>query len=227
LDLERPHDAGRSRRRRRLAFEVALGVIAVAAVVVFVMNRDRPPDLGSNAALAEELLDMSQADIQARNAQIDVGLPPVGEELSDEQLSAAKEVTRVDSRNTKRLKEIVDRYGWPGKTLVGEQGASAAWLIVQHAVHDRPFQKRSLKLMSESEPGEVDDKDVAFLTDRDRVLDKRDQVYGTQFHCVNGSHEPYPIEDLENVDDRRDRVGLDSLDDEQERQIEAYGDCPD
>jgi hypothetical protein len=170
---------------------------------------------------------MSQADIQARTAQIDAGLPAVGKQLSDEQLRAAEEVTRVDKRNSRRLKQIVNRYGWPGKSLVGEQGASAAWVIVQHAVHDRPFQKQALKLMSESEPGEVDDKDVAFLTDRDRVLDKRPQVYGTQFRCVDGSHEPYPIEDEADVDDRRDRVGLDSLAEERDRQIEAYGECPD
>lgn len=227
MDLERPADAPRSRRKRRLAFEVAFGVIAVGAVLIYVINRDREPDLGSNPDIAEELLEMSAEDIQARNAQIDVGLPPVGEELSRSQLKAAEEVTRVDERNTKRLKEIVDRYGWPGKTLVGEQGASAAWLIVQHAVHDRPFQKEALKLMAEADRGEVDDKDLAFLVDRDRVLDRRDQVYGTQFHCVDGEHEPYPIEDAGDVDDRRDRVGLDTLEDERERQDEAYGPCPD
>ncbi len=216
----------RRRRKRRLIFEIAIGVIAVAAVSVYVVVRDRPPDLGSNPKLAEELLDLSEADIQARNAQIKAGLPPVGEELKGEQLEAAQEVQRVDRRNTTRLKAIVERYGWPGKSLVGEQGASAAWLVAQHALHDRAFQKRALSLMRKAGDGEVDPKDVAFLTDRDRILDRKKQVYGTQFHCVDGDHEPYPIEDPDNIDRRRASVGLDTLDEDRDRQLEIYGRCP-
>jgi len=199
----------------------------VAAVTVYVIVRDRPPDLGSDPALAEDLLELGEADIQARNAQIEAGLPAVGQEIKGEQLEAAQEVVRVDKRNTSRLKEIVERYGWPGKSLVGEQGASAAWLIAQHAVHDRPFQKHALALMKEAGSEEVDPKDVAFLTDRDRILDRKKQIYGTQFRCVDGEHEPYAIEDPDDVDERRDRAGLDTLEDERDRQREVYGECPD
>ena len=35
--------------------------------------------------------------------------------------------------NTSRLKEIVDEKGWPGRDLAGEEGADAAWLLLQHA----------------------------------------------------------------------------------------------
>src|SRR5437868_14544604 len=47
-----------------------------------------------------------------------------------------KKFDEVDRKNTARLKEIVDRHGWPGKTLVGDDGARAAWLLVQHADKD-------------------------------------------------------------------------------------------
>jgi len=46
--------------------------------------------------------------------------------------SAAKRVVSAVRRNTARLREIVSEYGWPGRSLVGEDGADAAWLLLQH-----------------------------------------------------------------------------------------------
>jgi hypothetical protein len=34
--------------------------------------------------------------------------------------------------NTARLREIVSAHGWPGRSLVGGDGATAAWLLLQH-----------------------------------------------------------------------------------------------
>jgi hypothetical protein len=226
LDLEAQAADRRRRRKRRLIFEIAVAVALVAAVTVYVIVRDRPPDLGSDPVLAEELLDLGEADIQARNAQVEAGLPAPGQELRGEQLEAAKELQRVYKRNATRLKDIVARHGWPGKSLVGAQGADAAWLVIWHAVHDRPFQKHALSLMKEAGADEVDRADIAFLEDRDRVLDRKKQIYGTEFRCVDGEHQPYPIEDPDDVDERRERVGLDTLEDERGRQREAYGECP-
>ena len=36
-------------------------------------------------------------------------------------------------RNTMFLRELVESSGWPGRDLVGEDGADAAWLLLQHA----------------------------------------------------------------------------------------------
>jgi uncharacterized protein DUF6624 len=44
-----------------------------------------------------------------------------------------RRVLEVVSSNTQRLRAIVERYGWPGRSLVGEDGADAAWLLLQHA----------------------------------------------------------------------------------------------
>jgi hypothetical protein len=32
--------------------------------------------------------------------------------------------------------EILDTYGWPGKRLVGDDGAEAAWMLALHAMPD-------------------------------------------------------------------------------------------
>ncbi|PCI18997.1 hypothetical protein COB64_04490 [Candidatus Wolfebacteria bacterium] len=58
--------------------------------------------------------------------------------------------TSVDKKNTQRMKEIIDEYGWPTKSMVGWHAANKAWLLVQHADHDVEFQKKCLKLMKEA-----------------------------------------------------------------------------
>jgi hypothetical protein len=44
------------------------------------------------------------------------------------------EMEAVHRRNAARLREVLARVGWPGRALVGDDGASAAWRIVQHAI---------------------------------------------------------------------------------------------
>lgn len=123
-----------------------------------------------------------------------------------------KKVWEIDKRNTEWLKNIVHEHGWPRRSLIGSDGAHNAWLLVQHADHDRAFQKKCLDLMRDLAPlGEVSPSDVAYLTDRVLVADGKKQRYGTQFHTVNGKLEPKPIEDEANVDKRRKSAGLPSM----------------
>jgi hypothetical protein len=124
----------------------------------------------------------------------------------------AAALREIDRRNTARMKEIVDRYGWPGFALVGKDGEQAAWLLVQHADRDHAFQKRCLVLVTEAvRGGQAAAEHLAYLTDRVRVAEKRKQVYGTQFHYVGSRLEPEPIEDESHVDSRRQAMGLPSM----------------
>ena len=213
----------RARRKRRLVLEVVAIVVVLGVLLAVILSRGED-DFGTNPELARELLVMEQEDVDARRAAAKFPVA-VGQKLSDDHEAALDRVKDVDERNTERLKEIIDEHGWPGRTLVGEAAASSAWLIVQHT-SDRKFQKRALKLMQEAGPDEVDQKDLAYLVDRDRVFDGKKQVYGTQFHCVDGEHEPFPIADEEDVDERRRKIGLHSIADERERELEVYGPCP-
>lgn len=51
---------------------------------------------------------------------------------------------RVDRDNTAALKRIVAEHGWPGRTLVGEEAAEAAWLLAQ-VRHEAPFLRVEVK----------------------------------------------------------------------------------
>lgn len=111
----------------------------------------------------------------------------------------------AEAARTARIREIVAAHGWPGRALVGDDGASAAWLLVQHADDDPEFQDRALELMRIAvEAGDADAAELAYLTDRVRVAQDRPQVYGTQF----GPTGPRPIEDPDELDERRAAVGL-------------------
>ena len=127
----------------------------------------------------------------------------------------------IDAKHTKRMREIVAEIGWPTVSKVGAEGASNAWLLVQHADHDVDFQEHCLQLMNEAPTGEVSVTDIAYLTDRVCVNRGRGQLYGTQFTQEGGKHIPRMIEDEKNVDARRAKVGMGPLS-EQIQMMYAY-----
>jgi hypothetical protein len=156
-----------------------------------------------NEELRKELADRVKEDQDARQAMI--GSKTFNAEF-------VKKVEEIDKRNTAWLKGAIDKHGWPGNSLVGEEGAHNAWLLVQHADRDRPFQKRCLELLKGAvRKGEAAGKDLAYLTDRVLVGEGKKQLYGTQFTLKDGELAPSPIEDEANVDKRRKEVGLDTL----------------
>jgi hypothetical protein len=141
-------------------------------------------------ALRAELLDLKEADQAFR------------QRLHEE--------AEAEAARTVRIREIVVAHGWPGRALVGDDGASAAWLLVQHADDDPEFQDRALELMGEAvDAAEADPGELAYLTDRVRVAQGKPQVYGTQF----GPTGPHPIEHPDTLDERRKSLGLEPFDD--------------
>ncbi|OGH91639.1 MAG: hypothetical protein A2534_00925 [Candidatus Magasanikbacteria bacterium RIFOXYD2_FULL_39_9] len=118
--------------------------------------------------------------------------------------------SEIDRLNTERIKIIISQYGWPGKSLVGEEGANGVWLLVQHADHDVEFQKHALKFLQEAVANEEAEKsNEAYLVDRIKVNTGQPQLFGTQFYeDEKGQFGPRPIEDPENVEERRRIFGL-------------------
>ena len=150
----------------------------------------------SNLVTDAEILAMAEEDQAARRRVMAPNEPTPAD---------FARLTAMDERNTARMKEIVKTHGWPGKSLVGDDGSRRAWLLVQHADRDVAFQKECLALLEEAvKSGEADGVNLAYLADRVATAEGRKQVYGTQF----GDGEPLPIEDEANVDARRKAIGL-------------------
>jgi hypothetical protein len=120
-----------------------------------------------------------------------------------------EKVEKIDHENTEALKAMVATYGWPGRSLVGENGANDAWLLVQHADKDHAFQRQVLALL---EPlvarGEVSPHHFAYLYDRLAVADKRPQRFGTQ---CDDKGDPGAVEDPPPLDARRAAYGMSTM----------------
>jgi hypothetical protein len=172
-------------------------------------------------ALRKELLAMEKEDQDIRVAVIQA-LGEKGISLGDDKpitdpallkifLEQSGKMAAADQKSRDRLQRIVDKHGWPGRSLVGKDGAHAAWLLAQHADADLAFQKRCLGLMKAAPHGEVEPRDIAYLTDRVLVGEKKKQLYGTQLLRQGGKFVAQPIEDEANADKRRADVGLPPL----------------
>lgn len=119
----------------------------------------------------------------------------------------------VHERNNIRIKEIISEHGWPGLSLVGKDGAEAAWLVVQHAVLDKEFMKSCLSLLRDAvDSGEAEGWCFAYLQDRVLTMDGKPQKYGSQ-HDIdqNGRVFPMPIEEPTKIDVLRKELGLEPL----------------
>ncbi len=120
------------------------------------------------------------------------------------------EMERVHLENAALLERVFDAIGWPGRGLLGDDGAGAAFLILQHAISRPDLQRRGLALMLDAIPqGQANALDAAYLTDRIAVMEGAPQTFGTQFDWdAHALLSPAPIIDPENVDERREAVGL-------------------
>lgn len=164
-------------------------------------------DSGPDAALRDQLLAREQTDQAIRDTLIHIMQRGGGTTPSDS--AVWLRMRAIDSANTTWLKQVVAEHGWPGRSLVGRDGADAAYLIAQHAVHDAAFQAEALRLMEAAyRAGEMEGRQVAYLTDRVAVQAGKPQRYGSQFKITDDGIVLDPIEDSAFVDLRRAAIGL-------------------
>jgi uncharacterized protein DUF6624 len=179
----------------RLACVVALGVACHPA-----------EKLPSTAVLAEA---RQQLEARGRTDQAVREGFGVGGVVDTSQAFAMQ---RTDSVNTAWLKAYVARWGWPTSGQIGRPAVEAAFLIVQHAVHDTAFMRAMLPAVEQAHRrGDLDGVSVAMLRDRIEVKAGHGQTYGTQLSLKNGRWLLDPIADSAHVDERRRSMGLSPL----------------
>ena len=130
-----------------------------------------------------------------------------------EQLSAiGKKMAAVDSINVVKITSILDKYGWLGPSVIGDDGNSTLFIVIQHA--HLATQEKYLPMMREAvAKGNAKPRSLALLEDRVALREGRKQIYGSQVYVGLGPKEKYvlPLEDPANVDRRRAKVGLPRL----------------
>lgn len=132
--------------------------------------------------------------------------------LHDELLALAAQPDCLRARE--RLWDILDDHEcWPGRSLVGDDGEEAAWLVAQRAIDDVGLQRRALEYLEWAvDLDEADPVHLAYLHDRVRMNDGKEQLYGSQFVLDDdGELVPWHMDDPTKVEARRRRLGLPSL----------------
>ena len=109
-----------------------------------------------------------------------------------------------DRENQLFLDSIIDKYGWPGNSLIGEDGARTAFLFAQHADEDLKFQEKCLKFMKKAlAKDDVFRPDFAYLVDRIMLKKIGSQLFGSQCMVVDGIFQPRPLYDTKRVNTLR------------------------
>lgn len=130
-----------------------------------------------------------------------------------------KQIHYNDSVNLVRIEKIIDEYGWPGKTLVGEDAADIAFLVLQHCA-DVGVMEKYLPLIEKAvSEDELDKPSLALFVDRIRMFKGEEQLYGTQLSYNDSTKilQLYPVVDEQNLNKRRAEMGLISIEDYLER----------
>lgn len=192
------------REDRRLVYRWAGETIGLRIEAISDATTPADDDALDDAdAIRERLLRIDRIDTALRTPWSDGGFSDAALEA---QLQAQVQAAMA------WLREVVDRHGWPGRSLVGEEAAAAACRLLQHADGPREFQDRCLRLIAQAaRDGEMSLRDLAYLTDALRVQRGRRQCFGTKFRRRGSALVPCPIERPAQVDARRREMGLEPL----------------
>lgn len=127
-----------------------------------------------------------------------------------------EEMEKLHIHNAKVLSEIIDQIGYPTIDKVGKEASDAAWLIIQHAIGNPKFMKKSVTLLEKAVcENRADPINLAYLKDRIAVLEGTPQPYGTQFDWdEKGELSPNTFEETKKVNQRRKKIGLNSMEDQ-------------
>jgi hypothetical protein len=173
-----------------------------------------------NQELADELEKMVEIDqLVASNA-----FPPKNySHLTQEKWEIFKD--SVYLKNQKRAKEMLDKNGFIGFDLAGENGSRNFWLIAQHSDHNPEFQKEVLvEMKKEVDKQNANSTNYGLLVDRVNLNTGKAQIYGTQvsYNINNGQAYPKKLEDSINVNKRRKSIGLEPIEEYLNRMSEMH-----
>jgi hypothetical protein len=134
---------------------------------------------------------------------------------------------KQDSVNLIKVEEIISKFGYPGKMLVGEPTNEAVWYVIQHSDKIPKY----LPLIQEAtEKNEIPFTLFAMMQDRFLTSQGNEQIYGTQaagrkiINKETGKEEYFryilPIKNPELVNELRKKAGFTSTVEENAKRME-------
>lgn len=127
-----------------------------------------------------------------------------------------KGAENFDADNLERLKKIVTEQGYPGLHQVGQD---IGLHVVFHHFSPEDNEQYFYKVLKEAVfTGDITPFGYAGIIDYDRIKRREPTLYGTYFATVDGIRYLQPVEDFDNVNERRKSIGLEPI----EHQMEKY-----
>jgi len=117
---------------------------------------------------------------------------------------------QIDSSNINFMAKVIEKYGYPGRSLVGPQTETAAWYVIQHSNRIAEYIDR---IKNAAENKELPYRLYAMMLDRHLMSQNKPQIYGTQgssyfMGTPEEIHFIWPIENIESVNERRIKAGF-------------------
>ncbi|WP_406150674.1 DUF6624 domain-containing protein [Streptomyces anulatus] len=127
-------------------------------------------------------------------------------QLSDQEIGRGR---HVDHANAGVLRRILAEHDWPGVTLVGHDGSTAAFLIALHADTQPDVQRTAARLMyAAMQRRTASFRQWAHLHDRCLLNAGMPQLFGTQYRLGPDGPERQPVREPDALDARRADAGL-------------------
>jgi hypothetical protein len=131
----------------------------------------------------------------------------INPESEQEELNS--EIRVLDSTLLHQVTLFLNEYGWKSKKEIGELANMGLFLAIQHSSKD---EMESFKEIVEQayQENKIEKNSYALYIDRLKVNNDLPQIYGTQYFYdeESAAFRFYKIEDFENVNKRRRKVGL-------------------
>ncbi|HAY3550221.1 hypothetical protein KRE47_03630 [Elizabethkingia meningoseptica] len=175
-------------------------------------------ETGMNESLSNEISGLREKD-QALRLKLDELRKDHTKINSPEEKELLSQIKIQDAQVLKQAEEIIEKNGWPALQKVGYKNSQTMWLIIQHA--DPATMKKYYSVMkTAAEKGELLPRDFAFLEDRMNMYSHKLQMYGSQtvVDRENKKFYLYPVEQVDQLDQRRASVGLESI----KKYLKAY-----
>jgi hypothetical protein len=126
-----------------------------------------------------------------------------------ENIELIKEMKMLDSTLLHKVTLFLNEYGWKRKKEIGELANMGLFLAIQHS---STKQMESFKEIVERayQEDKIEKSSYALFVDRLKVRNGLPQIYGTQYYYDEklASLRFNEIEDFENINKRRKKVGL-------------------
>ena len=120
-----------------------------------------------------------------------------------------QQMMNIDADNQKNIRLILNKYGWIKQSKIGTKAAKAFFYIIQHSDTTLMI-KWFPEFKKLADTGEADKVECAMMEDRLLMWRGKKQLYGTQASAFRDDKKIaiWPIEDPENVNERRKQIGF-------------------